>query len=84
MGPMGQGFEPPPPIQFDDFVEIAIACLKGTAKAIGSRTVSAIAPWKGPRILSGTSRRRDGENLPGDGVHYSVGRKTILKTDSIK
>ena len=84
MGPMGQGFEPPPPIQFYDFVEIAIARLKGTAKAIGSRTVSAIAPWKGPRILSGTSRRRDGENLPGDGVHYSVGRKTILKTDSIK
>ena len=81
---MGQGFEPPPPIQFYNFVEIAVACLKGAEKAIGSRAVSAIAPWKGPRILFGTSRRRDGENLPGDGVHYSVGRKTILKTDSIK
>ena len=68
-GADGPGIRAPPPIQFYNFVEIAVACLKGADKAIGSRAVSAIAPWKGPRILFGTSRRRDGENLQGEGVH---------------
>ena len=67
MGPMGQGFEPPPPIQFYNFVEIAIACLKGTEKAIGSRAVSAIAPGRAPGFFSepqgGGMARTSGETV---------------------